>query len=41
MSKTGTTTREEGTPMKVLLINGSPNEKRCTHTALAEVAGAL
>ena len=27
--------------MKVLLINGSPNEKRCTHTALAEVAGAL
>ena len=33
--------REEGTPMKVLLINGSPNEKRCTHTALAEVAGAL
>ena len=32
--------REEGV-MKVLLINGSPNEKRCTHTALAEVAGAL
>lgn len=27
--------------MKVLLINGSPNEERCTHTALAEVAGAL
>lgn len=27
--------------MKVLLINGSPNEKRCTYTALAEVAGAL
>lgn len=27
--------------MKVLLINGSPNEKRCTHTALEEVAGAL
>lgn len=28
-------------PMKVLLINGSPNEERCTHTALAEVAAAL
>ena len=27
--------------MKVLLINGSPNEKRCTYTALSEVAGAL
>lgn len=27
--------------MKVLLINGSPNEKGCTYTALAEVAGAL
>ena len=27
--------------MNVLLINGSPNEKRCTYTALAEVAGAL
>ena len=27
--------------MKVLLINGSPNERRCTHTALSEVAGAL
>ncbi|MBQ9419415.1 MAG: flavodoxin family protein [Synergistaceae bacterium] len=27
--------------MKVLLINGSPNEKGCTHTALSEVAGAL
>lgn len=27
--------------MKVLLINGSPNEKRCTHTALSEVASAL
>lgn len=27
--------------MKVLLINGSPNERRCTYTALAEVAGAL
>ena len=27
--------------MKALLINGSPNEKRCTHTALSEVASAL
>lgn len=27
--------------MKVLLINGSPNEKGCTYTALAEAAGAL
>lgn len=27
--------------MKVLLINGSPNEKRCTYTALSEVAHAL
>ncbi len=27
--------------MKVLLVNGSPNEKGCTYTALDEVAGAL
>ncbi len=27
--------------MKVLLINGSPNEHGCTYTALAEVAGTL
>lgn len=27
--------------MKVALINGSPNEKGCTHTALSEVAGEL
>ena len=27
--------------MKVLMINGSPNEKGCTYTALAEVAKAL
>ena len=27
--------------MKVLLINGSPNEKGCTYTALAEVAKTL
>ena len=27
--------------MKVLLINGSPNEKGCTFTALNEAAGAL
>lgn len=27
--------------MKVLLINGSPHEKGCTYTGLAEVAGAL
>ena len=27
--------------MKVLLINGSPNEMGCTYTALSEVAGAL
>lgn len=27
--------------MKVLLINGSPHEKGCTYTALAEVAAAL
>jgi multimeric flavodoxin WrbA len=27
--------------MKVLLINGSPNEKGCTYTGLLEVAGTL
>ncbi len=27
--------------MKVLMINGSPNEKGCTYTALSEVAGQL
>ncbi len=27
--------------MKVLLVNGSPNEKGCTYTALCEVAGIL
>ncbi|MDR0249287.1 MAG: flavodoxin family protein [Oscillospiraceae bacterium] len=27
--------------MKVLLVNGSPNERGCTHAALAEVASAL
>lgn len=27
--------------MKVLLVNGSPHKAGCTHTALAEVAGAL
>lgn len=27
--------------MKVLLLNGSPNEAGCTYTALQEVAGAL
>ncbi len=27
--------------MKVLLINGSPNEKGCTYTALTEIAGVL
>lgn len=27
--------------MKVLLINGSPNEKRCTYTALAETEQSL
>ena len=27
--------------MKVLLVNGSPNEKGCTYTALSEVASAL
>ena len=27
--------------MKVLLLNGSPNQWGCTHAALAEVAGAL
>ena len=27
--------------MKVLLINGSPNEKGCTYTALSEIAGVL
>jgi len=27
--------------MKVLLVNGSPNEAGCTFTALSEVAGAL
>jgi len=30
-----------GKIMKVLLINGSPNERGCTYTALCEVAGAL
>lgn len=27
--------------MKVLMINGSPNEKGCTYTALSEIAAAL
>ena len=27
--------------MKVILVNGSPHEKGCTYTALAEVASAL
>ena len=27
--------------MKVLLINGSPNEKGCTYTALSEIANTL
>lgn len=27
--------------MKVILVNGSPNAKGCTYTALCEVAGAL
>ena len=27
--------------MKVLLVNGSPNEKGCTYTALQEVARTL
>ncbi len=27
--------------MKVILVNGSPHEKGCTYTALAEVAYAL
>ena len=27
--------------MKVLLVNGSPNEKGCTYTALDEIAGVL
>ena len=27
--------------MKVLLVNGSPNEKGCTYTALSEVAASL
>jgi len=27
--------------MRVLMINGSPNEKGCTYTALSEVAGQL
>ena len=27
--------------MKVLLINGSPNTKGCTYTALTEVASTL
>lgn len=29
------------TPMKVLLINGSPNQHGCTYTALSEVAAQL
>lgn len=27
--------------MKVVLVNGSPNEKGCTYTALSEIAGTL
>lgn len=27
--------------MKVILVNGSPHEKGCTYTALAEVASTL
>ena len=33
--------RKKEVPMKVLLINGSPNEKGCTYTALSEVAMTL
>ena len=34
--------RKEKTSMsKVLLINGSPNEKGCTYTALAEIMTTL
>jgi len=29
------------TKMKVLLVNGSPNEKGCTYTGLQEIAGTL
>ena len=29
------------TMSKILLINGSPNEKGCTYTALAEIAATL
>ena len=32
--------KEENT-VKVLLVNGSPNQAGCTYTALSEVAGAL
>lgn len=32
--------KKEG-PMKVLLINGSPQEKECVYTALSEVASSL
>jgi multimeric flavodoxin WrbA len=30
-----------GTMMKVILVNGSPNEMGCTYTALEEVSGTL
>ncbi|MCL2124337.1 MAG: flavodoxin family protein [Desulfovibrionaceae bacterium] len=30
-----------GATMRVLLVNGSPNEKGCTYTGLLEVAGTL
>ena len=33
--------REETADMKVLLVNGSPNENGCTYTALRAVADSL
>lgn len=32
---------EEGSPMKVLLVNGGPHKNGCTHRALAEIAATL
>lgn len=33
--------QERMSEMKVLLVNGSPNEKGCTYTALQEVGRTL
>lgn len=35
------TRKKEGTDMKVLMLNGSCNERGCTYTALEEIGRTL